>query len=96
MDFFQIFAKTYNFVCEKNKFAKIIPPSDEDWSFFSKSLHELSIDKKEHIYLSIIHYYYLHSKKLEEFPYDVKFKNGELSIPYSNLPSLLQHILLNL
>jgi hypothetical protein len=96
MDFFQIFSKTYNTVCEKDKFAKIIPPSDEKWNLFSKSLPDFSIDKREYIYLSIIHYYYLHSKKLEELPYDIKFKNGELIIPYSNLPSLLQHIILNL
>jgi hypothetical protein len=96
MDFFQLFSKTYNAVCEKNKFSKIIPPSDDEWNLFSKSLPDFSIDKREYIYLSIIHYCYIHSKKLEELPYDVKFKNGELSIPYSNLPSLLQHIILNL
>lgn len=96
MDFFQKFSKTYNKIFEKNKFVKIIPPTEEEWTLFSKQLNDFSLEQREYIYLSILHYYFLNTKKLEDLPYDLKLKDGELIITYSNLPSTLQHLILNL
>ena len=96
MDFFKKFSKTYNKIFEINKFAKVIPPSDEEWNTFSLKISEYSLEQREYIYLSILHYYFLDTKKLEELPYDLKIKDGELLITYSNLPSTLQHVILNL
>lgn len=96
MEFFQKFSKTYNKIFERNKFVKIIPPTDEEWDVFSKKISEFSLEQREYIYLSILHYYYIDNKKLEDLPYDLKLKDGELLINYSVLPSALQHLILNL
>jgi hypothetical protein len=96
MDFFQKFTSIYNKVQKNQHFNKIIPPNDEEWIEFSKRLESFSDEYKEYIYLFILHYHYLITKTLEPLPYDIKIKNKEIIINYSNLPFILQHIILSL
>lgn len=96
MDFFQQFSKTYNKIFEKNKFVNVIPPTDEEWEIFSRKISEYSLEQREYIYLSIIHYHFLQDKITMELPYNLKLKEGELLITYANLPNPLQHLILNL
>lgn len=91
MEFFQRFSKTYNEIFEKNKLAKKIPPSEEQWADFLKDLSKIN---KEEFYMTILHYHFLNTKKHEELPYGMKLKNEEIIINYKYLPSELQHILI--
>ena len=91
MEFFQRFAKTYNIIFEKNKLAKKIPPPEEEWIEFMKKIDSVN---KEELYMTILHYHFLCTKKHDELPYSMKLKNNELIINYKYLPSELQHIII--
>lgn len=93
MDFFIRFAKLYNEVFHRS-FIKTIPPSQEDWEDFEKKLSKYDNKEREFIYLSILHYYFLTTKKVENLPFGLKRKGNDILITYSNLPSALQHILI--
>jgi hypothetical protein len=93
MEFFQSFAKTYNEIFEKNKLAKKIPPSEEEWIEFMKKIDSVN---KEELYMTILHYHFLSTKKHDELPYSMKLKNNELIINYKYLPSELQHIIISM
>ena len=93
MEFFQRFSKTYNETFEKNKLAKKIPPSEEQWTEFMKNIVLIN---KEELYMTILHYHFLNTKKHDDLPYNMKIKNNEIIINYKYLPSELQHILINM
>jgi len=95
MEFFQNFSNAYKHVHKSRNFAKTIPPSDEEWNEFIKKMETLNDKQKEYLYLSIVHYHYLTMKTVEEYPYGIKFKGKDLVVNYSNLPHILQHILLS-
>ena len=78
------------------KYCKIIPPKEEDWNEFHKIESSLKEEQKRWIYLSIIHYYYIENKDLEELPYSLKQKNKDIQFVYADLPFILQHIIIEL
>ncbi len=83
MEFFKMFSTIYNIVYSKKQFVTIIPPAEEEWIQFTKKLEKMENDKKEQIYLMILHYYFLHEKKVENLPYTLKQKGDSIYIPYS-------------
>jgi hypothetical protein len=96
MEFFQTFSSIYNQVNKTHHFAKIIPPSDEDWMVFSKKVDTLTNQQKENLYLTILHYHFLTTKKMEEFPYGIKRKGKDIIINYTDIPFTLQHMLMSI
>lgn len=96
MEFFKMFTEIYNSVYSKKEFVKIIPPSEEEWIHFHKKLEKTKEQKKEQLYLMILHYHYLHEKKMEILPYTLKQKGDSIHIPYSEIPCVLQHMIIEL
>jgi hypothetical protein len=94
MDFFKKFAELYNNIHSKKEFIKIIPPCEEEWIKFNKKLEKTNEQKKEQIYLMILHYHFLHEKKMIILPYTLKQKGDSIHIPYSEIPCVLQHMLI--
>lgn len=94
MDFFKKFTDIYNNIHSKKEFAKLIPPSEEEWIRFHKKLEKSNEEKKEQLYLLILHYYYLNEKKIEMMPYTLKQKGDSIQIPYSEIPCFLQHMII--
>ena len=95
MEFFQQFSTLYNQVHKNQHFSKIIPPTDEEWNVFIKKMDKMTDIQKEYFYLSILHYHFLTTKKLDDYPYGIKRKDKDIIINYSNIPYLLQHILIS-
>jgi len=95
MEFFQYFSDAYNQVHRNRQFSKLIPPSDEEWNQFEKKLDIMTEKKREYFYMTILHYYFLTTKKLDDYPYGIKRKGKDLIVNYQNLPYLLQHILIS-
>jgi|LauGreDrversion4_2_1035121.scaffolds.fasta_scaffold499601_2 hypothetical protein len=96
MEFFQTFTTIYNKVQKNQHFNKIIPPNDEEWLEFSKKLETSDVSLKDNIYLYIVHYHYLTTGILDQYPYGIKNKGKDIVINYSNLPYILQHIILSI
>ena len=96
MDFLKEFSRIYDNINTNKKYCKIIPPKEEEWLEFHKIETTLSDEQKKWIYLSIIHYYYLENKDLEELPYSLKQKGKDIQFTYSELPFILQHIIIEL
>jgi hypothetical protein len=95
MEFFKKFQDSYNYVCKNKHYVKIIPPNEDEWIEFQSKLEKLDISKTELIYMCILHYNFINTKKMEEMPYGIKKQNNTIQITYSNLPYLLQHLLLD-
>jgi hypothetical protein len=94
MEFFKMFMELYNNINSNKEFIKIIPPTEEEWIKFHKNLEKTKNEKKEQLYLMILHYHFLQEKKMEILPYTLKQKGDSIHIPYSELPCVLQHMLI--
>ena len=93
MDFFAKFRELYN-IAKSLEDSIII--HDDEWKDFNRKLHNYTLENLENIYTAIIHYYYIETKKLDEFPYDLKrYKNEEgVTFDPKKLPVCLQYIIL--
>lgn len=94
MEVFQEFSKIYNNLNTNRPQTKMIPPSEESLEELSKKISIISDEMKEKLYLFILHYHYITTNEMTPFPYGLKTKNNKLQVVCSNLPSTLQHMLI--
>jgi hypothetical protein len=103
MDFFQRFRQLYNY---SKSVENVIYVKDEAWVDFQNKSKHFSKEMFETLYKVILHYHYIETKKLEDFPYKLKKFNGiengvngeiinEITFEPKNLPLCLQYMLLN-
>jgi hypothetical protein len=105
MDFFQRFKQLYNY---SKSVESVIYVNDEAWVDFQNKSKHFSKEIYEELYKVIVHYHYIETKKLDDYPYKLKSYNGiengvkvkgevENGVTFEpkNLPLCLQYILLN-
>ena len=95
MDFFSRFKQLYNF---SKSVENTIYITDEAWLMFQEKIKYFSLENFEELYKVIVHYHYIETKKLEDFPYKLKIYNGTdggIIFEPKNLPYCLQYMLLN-
>lgn len=105
MEFFAKFKQLYNY-------SKSIEASEEfqvsinegAWIDFQEKIKTYSFDMFETLYRVILHYHYLETKQLNDFPYKLKVYNrienevkdgNGITFEPKNLPVCLQYILLH-
>jgi hypothetical protein len=97
MDFFKKFKELYN---HSKSFENVMFINSESWLNFQNKIKDYNYEKYEILYRVIVHYHYVETHKLEDFPYKLKIystsetENGIVFEP-KNLPLCLQYILLN-
>ena len=115
MEFFKRFKELYNY---SKSVENIIFINDEAWIDFQNKIKNYNFESEasgdlergseifEELYKVILHYYYIETKKLEDFPYKLKIYNGTengvkgesgngITFEPKNLPVCLQYMLLN-
>ncbi len=114
MDFFKRFKELYNF---SKSVEKTIYINDEAWIDFQNKIKSYNVEMFkseasgdlerssgifETLYKVILHYHYIETKKLEDFPYKLKIynevnggSNNGITFEPKNLPLCLQYMLLN-
>ncbi len=97
MDFFQKFKQLYN---HSKSVETVIFINDEAWIEFQNKIKNYNTEIFEVLYKVIVHYHYIETKKLEDFPYKLKSYNGVendggVMFEPKNLPICLQYMLLN-
>lgn len=105
MDFFKRFKELYNF---SKSVESTIHITDEAWLDFQNKIKNYNIEMFEVLYRVILHYHYIETKKLNDFPYKLKIYNGiengvksetgnsnGITFEPKNLPYCLQYMLLN-
>jgi hypothetical protein len=99
MDFFSKFKQLYNF---SKSVESTIYITDEAWIMFQEKIKYFSLENFEELYKVILHYHYIETKKLDDFPYKLKIYNGietgnsnGITFEPKNLTKCLQYMLLN-
>lgn len=101
MDFFSKFKQLYNFAKSTENLEEFKSSiNDESWYEFQEKSSNYDLEKFETLYRVIVHYHYIETKVLENYPYKLKLYNGTKSengvtFEPKNLPLCLQYILLN-
>lgn len=99
MEFFSRFKQLYNF---SKSVESTIYITEGAWYDFQEKIKDYSLEMFEELYRVIVHYHYIETKKLDDYPYKLKSYNGDrndvgngIVFEPKNLPLCLQYILLN-
>ena len=101
MEFFTRFKQLYNF---SKSVESTIYITDEAWYEYQDKIKTYNVEMFETLYKVIVHYHYIETKKLDDFPYKLKVYNGVgieegsgngITFEPKNLPYCLQYMLLN-
>ena len=99
MDFFKKFKDLYNY---SKSVENVIYINDEAWIDFQNKIKSYNVEMFETLYKVILHYHYIETKKLDDFPYKLKIynesetgDNNGITFEPKNLPYCLQYMLLN-
>lgn len=106
MEFFTKFKQLYNFSKSIESTEELHSSVSEDvWYEFQDNIKDYSFDMFEVLYKVIVHYHYIETKKLEDFPYKLRLYNGSkvndsevrngIVFEPKNLPLCLQYMLLH-
>jgi hypothetical protein len=103
MEFFKKFRELYNYsksIENTEEFYSFV--DDKAWMEFQNKIKNYSLETFEVLYRVILHYHYIETKKLNDFPYKLKIYNGiegkvgnGITFEPKNLPLCLQYMLLN-
>ena len=95
MDFFKRFKELYNFAKSNEKDIFV---NTEAWIIFQNESKKFKLEDFEMLYKVIVHYHYIETKILEDYPYKLKIYSeteGGIVFDPKNLPLCLQYMLLN-
>ena len=99
MDFFSKFKQLYNFAKSAENMEEFQSSIDDQaWYDFQEKSSSYDLEKFEILYRVIVHYHYVETKFLENYPYKLKLYKGDgngVTFEPKNLPLCLQYILLN-